>query len=141
VIDASYRTTIINGVPVVATPAEIDITTVDHLRAALMRATRNGHPVVVVDMTGTSFCDSAGIQSLAAACRRARSEGNELRLVLPPSGTVPRVFALTGVDRYLLCFADMEEALANPPWHAGIRPGQESRPPVKCGDERTRSSL
>lgn len=133
--DASYRSTVINGVPVVATPAEIDITTAPQLRAALLQATRDGHPVVVVDMTGTSFCDSAGIQSLTAACRRARSEGNELRLVLPASGTVPRVFALTGVDRYLSCFAAMEEALAKPPWHAG------TRPTVQCGDERTRSSL
>ena len=112
---ARYPDTVINGVPVVATPAEIDITTADQLRVALGHAVGNRCPVVVVDMTGTRFCDSAGLHTLTAAHMRAQGEGGELRLVIPASGTVPRVLALTGIDRFIACFASLEEALANAP--------------------------
>jgi anti-anti-sigma factor len=115
VTDASYPDTLINGVPVVTTPAEIDITTADQLRAALLHAAGNRHPVVVADMTGTRFCDSAALQALTAAYERARADGGELRLVTPAAGTVPRVLALTGIDRFIPCFASLEEALAKAP--------------------------
>ena len=109
--DVLYPGTVIKGVPVVAAPAEIDATTAHRLRAALLHAAADRHPVVVVDMTGTRFCDSAGLQTLLAAHRRAQGEGGELRLVVPAAGTVPRVLSLTGIDRFLPCFASLAEAL------------------------------
>ena len=138
--DASYPDTVISGVPVVATPAEIDITTAGQLDAALLHVTGKGHPVVVVDMTGTRFCDSAGLQVLTAASTRARAEGRELRLVVPAGGSVPRVFALTGVDRFVPCFAHLEEALAKPPGQTSRQPAA-SAPPAAGSDEQLRSSL
>lgn len=136
--DATYPDTVINGVPVLATPAEIDLTTADRLRAALLHATGNGYPVVV-DMTGTRFCDSAGLQALTAAHQRARAEGGELRLVLPAGGSVRRVFALTGADRFVPCFAHLEEALAKPPCSADMRPDRAC-PPAAGRAERLRVS-
>jgi anti-anti-sigma factor len=115
VTDVSYPDTVLNGVPVVATPAEIDITTADQLQAALLHATRNRHPVVVVDMTSTHFCDCAGVHTLVAAYKRARAEGSELRLVILADGAVQRVLALTGIDRVVPCFTHLEEALAKTP--------------------------
>src|SRR5689334_2320326 len=41
----------INGVPVVAAPAEIDVTTAGQLRTVLLRSVSRGHPAIVVDMT------------------------------------------------------------------------------------------
>jgi anti-sigma B factor antagonist len=140
VTDASYPDTLICGVPVVATPPEIDITSADQLGAALLHVTGKGHPVVVVDMSGTRFCDCAGLHVLAAASRRVRAEGGELRLVVPAGGSVPRVFALTGIGRYVPCFAHLEEALARPPSRAGRQP-VASAPPAAGSDERLRSSL
>lgn len=131
VTDASFPDTLVNGVPVVATPAEIDITTADQLRAAA----RNGHPVLVVDMTGTRFCDSAGLQALAAAYKRAHSEGSELRVVVPAGGAVPRVLALTGIDRFIPCFAHLQEALAKPACRADMQ-ATASAPPAAGGDAR-----
>ena len=117
--DDSYPDTVINGVPVVATPAEIDITTADHLRIALLNTIRDSHPVVVVDMTSASFCDSAGVQALVAAHKRAQGEGSELRLVIPVGGTVARIFTLTGIDSLVPCFTHLEQALASTPHGAG----------------------
>ena len=76
-----YTTEMIGGMPVVVAPAEIDIATADDLGTALLAATANGHTVIVVDMTGTRFRDSAGLRVLTAAHRRAVADGGELRLI------------------------------------------------------------
>lgn len=91
-------------------------------------------------MTGTRFCDSAGLQALTAACKRVRVEGGELRLVVPAGGSVPRVFALTGIDRYVPCFAHLQEALAKPPGQVGSQPVAPV-PSAAGTDERLGSAL
>ena len=75
--------TVIDGVPVVAAPAEIDITNADGLRAALIKAAAAGSGALVVDMTQTQFCDSSGMHALVAAHKSARAEGREVLLVIP----------------------------------------------------------
>ncbi|MGH3200750.1 MAG: STAS domain-containing protein [Streptosporangiaceae bacterium] len=120
--DVSYLVEIIAGVPVLATPAEIDITTADQLRLALLEATAYGHATVVVDMTRTRFCDSAGLSVLARAHKRALEEGRELRLVIPADGAVFRIFTLTRLDRFIPRFASLPEALPQTPAAALIGP-------------------
>lgn len=104
----------VNGVPVVSTPAEIDVTTADQLRAVLIEAANDEGPVIVVDMSRTQFCDSAGLNTVVRAHKRVVAEGRELRVVIAADGAVPRIFALTGMDRYLRCFASLEQALTQP---------------------------
>lgn len=103
-----------NGLPVVTAPAEIDVITAEKLRMVLLQAAENGHASIVVDLTGTRFCDSSGLSVLSTAHRRALDEGGELRLVLPANRTVARVLAITGVNRWIPCFNDLDEALAAP---------------------------
>ena len=102
---------VVEGVPVVAAPEEIDITNAEALRSALVTAAADGHGTLVVDMTGTQFCDSSGLHTLIAAHKRAEAEGREVLLVIP-STTVLRVFALTGMDRVIPNFTSLPEALA-----------------------------
>jgi anti-sigma B factor antagonist len=111
VTDIWYPATVIDGVPVVAAPAEIDITNADGLRSALFRAAAAGPGTLVVDMTQTQFCDSSGLHALVAAHRSARAEGREVLLVIP-AATVLRVFAITGMDQMIPNFASLAEALA-----------------------------
>lgn len=115
VADGGYVRTDVGGVPVVATPEEIDVTTGEQMRAALLEAASGAHPVVVVDMSKTLFCDSAGIHVLIRVQRHLVGEGRELRLVVSADGAVPRILSLTGLDRRLPCFASLEQALAAPP--------------------------
>lgn len=110
----------INGLPVVTVPAEVDVNTAEKLRKVLLEAAASGHATIVVDLTGTRFCHSSGLRALAAAHRRAVGEGGELRLVLPADGPVVRALALTTLDRVIPCFPGLDHALAAP------RPG---RPP------------
>jgi len=109
--DHTFPVEIVGGVPVVAAPEEIDITNADGLRSALLTAAANGHGTLVVDMTQTQFCDSSGLHTLIAAHRRAEADGRALLLVIP-STTVLRVFALTGMDRVIPNFTTLAEALA-----------------------------
>jgi anti-sigma B factor antagonist len=109
--DGRFPVEIVEGMPVVAAPEEIDITNAEALRAALLEAAVNGHDTLVVDMTRTQFCDSSGLHALIAAHRRAEAEGREVLLVIP-STTVLRVFALTGMDRVIPNFTTLPEALA-----------------------------
>jgi len=66
--------------------------------------------MVVVDMSRTRFCDSAGLNALVTAGRRARADGGEVRLVVVGEA-VARVVALTGVDRVIPIYASLEDAL------------------------------
>jgi anti-sigma B factor antagonist len=108
--DSSFPVEVVEGVPVVAPPEEIDITNAEALRSALLKAAANGNGTLVVDMSRTQFCDSSGLHTLLAAHKRAGAEGRELRLVIP-SPAVLRVFVLTGMDQVLPNFASLAEAL------------------------------
>ena len=108
--DVSSPSGVISAVPMVTAPEEIDITTAYRLRAALAAAV-SGHATVVVDMTRTHACDTAGLHVLVRAHRRALAQGGELRLVAP-SPDVRRLFAVTGLDRVIRHFASLDEALA-----------------------------
>jgi anti-sigma B factor antagonist len=126
----------INGVPVVTAPAEIDVTTAGQLRTVLLHAAARGQATVVVDMTGTRFCDSAGLTVLVRAHRRAAAEGGELRLVIAAGSVVARVFAITRLDLVIPLFGSLDEALAPRP-AAMIRP---LRPRQSAGRHLTRPS-
>jgi len=109
--DGRFPFEVVNGVPVVAAPEEIDITNAQELRAVLLEAAARGHGTLVADLTRTRFCDSSGLHTLLAAHKRAQAEGGELLLVIP-SPAVLRVFAITSVNRMIPTFTSLEEALA-----------------------------
>jgi anti-sigma B factor antagonist len=109
-----FSCTMIGGVPVVATPEEIDITRAGVLREVLLEATSRRRWAVVVDMSATLFCDSSGLHALLRAHKRALSEGHELRLVIPADGAVPRLMTLTGIDSIIPCYPSQAEALSRP---------------------------
>ena len=96
--DARFTVEVVRGVPVVAAPEEIDITNAEALRAALSTAAADGHGTLVVDMTRTRFCDSAGLHALIGAHRRARTEGRQVRLAVT-GPQVHRLIALAALDR------------------------------------------
>jgi anti-sigma B factor antagonist len=102
---------VVSGVPVVAAPEEIDITTAEGLRSALLEAAAHGHGTLVVDMTLTRFCDSSGIHTLLTAHHRAQAEGGELLLVIPAMAAL-RAFQITGVDRVIPTVTSLDQALA-----------------------------
>jgi len=117
---AGFPVATISGLPVVRGPAEIDMTNAGYLRAALLAAAGQGHVTTVVDLSETVFCDTAGLQVLVLAHRRAVAEGGELRLVVR-AVTLLRLFSITGVDHVIPNFATVDQAVSKLPAIA-IRP-------------------
>jgi len=105
----------INGAPVVEAPEEIDICNAEQLRIMLLEAASRGHATIVVDMTRTRFCDSSGFSVLVAAHQRALAEGGGLRLVIPDSSRVLRIFTVIGLGRFIPRFASLDQALPAAP--------------------------
>jgi anti-sigma B factor antagonist len=113
--EISFPVQVVEGVPVVTAPEEIDLANAAGLQAALLEAARAelaepGRALVVVDMSRTRFCDSTGLNALVAAARQARADGGEVRLVVVGEA-VARIVALTGVDRVIPIYASLEDAL------------------------------
>ena len=135
--DDSWSFRMAGGVPVVTAPAEIDATTAGQLRAMLAEWAARGHATLVVDLTGTRFCDSAGLTALVRAYQQALVDHGDLRVVLPARGSVPRVFTLTGLDQLIPHFTALEQALAEVP-DGRIRPrGPGSSPGMRSRAEGT----
>jgi anti-sigma B factor antagonist len=101
-------------VAVVRMPAEIDATIADDMREALLSVLSLGATAVVIDMTRTSFCDSAGVSALMRAHRRATASDARLR-VATRSSAVLRLFDLIGVTTAIDVYPDVAAALASLP--------------------------
>lgn len=127
---AEFPFQMIGRVPVVTAPAEIDITTSGELRAILFQWHSRGHTRVVLDLTGTEYCDMAGLRELLEAHQRAVANGGGLVLVTPAEGLFLRVLTITGVDGVIPHFGTVEQALARVPAAAGPRRRGPAREPA-----------
>jgi len=97
---------------IVEFPAEIDVNNAGRIRALLMSLVEeSGAQLVIVDMAGTTFCDSAGVTALATAHRKAAAQGAEMKVVAA-TAPVLRIFELTGLDQVLGVFPSMQAALS-----------------------------
>ena len=100
-----------NGYAVAVQPAEIDVTNASVVSDTLLALLNRGAPGVVADMTGTRFCDLAGMRAIVRAHRRA--EAVDVRLgVVVPHPAARRVFTLTGMDELIRFLPSLEVALA-----------------------------
>ena len=97
---------------VAAVPAEIDAANADKIRQELLSAVSLGAAVVVIDMSGTTFCDSAGVHAIIAAYKQAAAVDTQLRLVAP---AVMRILRLVGVDQLVPLYPTLQAALAGAP--------------------------
>jgi anti-anti-sigma factor len=95
-------------------PREIDLTNAENVGDRLVKLALSGPAVevVVADLSGTRFCDSAGVRNLLLAHRRAAESGVELRLAAA-SEPVLRVLELVGVDQLVRVYPDVPTALAD----------------------------
>src|SRR5580700_7008768 len=108
----------VNGVPVIRPDDEVDATNADDLRSAILAATGTGSELLVIDMSGTAFCDSTGLNVLVRAHKRLEEGGGQLRLVAREA-TLLRIFQVTGMDSMFAMFGSLAEALAAPRVPAG----------------------
>ena len=93
---------------VIRMPAEIDAAIADETRQALLAAVIPGTAILVIDMSRTTFCDSAGLKAIIAAHARAAETGTQLRLV---ATAVLRIITIVGIDQLIPIYPTLEAAL------------------------------
>lgn len=108
--DREYMIHWVGSQAVITMPAEVDATNADQVRKALLSAARPEVPVLVIDMTRTTFCDSAGVHAVITAYRQAAETGTQLRLA---ATTVQRIFTVIGADQLMPIYPALEAALAD----------------------------
>jgi anti-anti-sigma factor len=104
----------LGGTVVVRLPAEVDLTVADRLREGLLAVLNQGAGALIVDMTSTTFCDSAAVHALTRAARRAAAGGAEIRLAAC-TAPVLRIFALLGIDRVVGVHPSVPDAMGSLP--------------------------
>ena len=91
---------------------EVDLTNATYIGEELTRAVPNDAVVLVIDLSGTRYLDSAAIELLFDLARKLGRRRQDLRLALPKSSPLRRVLMLTDVDSAARIHETVEEALA-----------------------------
>jgi len=89
---------------------EVDMSNADRLLDELM-AHVGSAPWLVIDLTGCSYLDSAGLRAIARVDLRCRDVGAGLRLVVDPAGAIDRVLTMTGMSEVLTVDRSLADAL------------------------------
>ncbi|MCA2228824.1 STAS domain-containing protein [Nonomuraea aurantiaca] len=76
---------------------ELDLATREAVRERLLRALQHSTSMLILDLSGVSFCDAAGLSVLVGVQRQARSLDIALGLAAPRPH-VAKVLRLTGLD-------------------------------------------
>lgn len=84
------------GTATVALRGEVDIQTVDQVRAVLGEALASGPQEIVVDLTALTFIDSTGLGALIFGFQRSRDAGVRFRLA-HASPPVRQILVLSGL--------------------------------------------
>jgi anti-sigma B factor antagonist len=99
---------------VVKAAGEVDLTNAEGFRDALLSALNAGALGLVVDLTATTFLDSAGVTALVRASRRATASEATMRLAVT-APAVLRVLNLVGIDRLIEVHPSVTAAMASLP--------------------------
>jgi anti-anti-sigma factor len=114
VSDDRFAATWSGRTAVVTAAGEIDLTNANSLRDTLLSTLNAGALGLVVDLTATTFIDSAGVSALVRASRRAAATEATMRLAVT-APAVLRVLDLVGINRLIEVHPSVAEAVASLP--------------------------
>ena len=109
-VDVQFRW--IGEQAVVTMPTEIDAVNASAVHEALLAEDSYGAAVLIIDMSKTTFCDSAGVQVIIDTYNRATAARTRLRLV---ATAVSRILTLVGIDQLMPLSSTLDDALADGP--------------------------
>jgi anti-anti-sigma factor len=99
---------------VVSLPGEISYYTAPQVHDELLVALEPGVTTVILDLTLTTFFDSAGLAKITVARQLATAYHIDLRVVVPPSSPLAGFFGSSGLDRVLAIYPTLRGALTAP---------------------------
>ena len=100
-------------VPAAAVHGEIDASNVAEVGVALRDLVSNRSDRLIVDLTPTTYLDSAGINLLFALGEEMRSRQQRLALVVADPSPIARMITLTGLDQALPVHRTLPDALGD----------------------------
>ena len=100
------------GTVVAVVDGEVDTASVGEVALKLRRIAENKLHRVVIDLTGVSYLDSAGINLLYAVGSDVGARQQQLHLVVGPGSPIERMLQIVGADRAFPVHASLDEALA-----------------------------
>jgi anti-sigma B factor antagonist len=107
------------GIEIVRMPAELDLATSEGVAeqgyAAIARLAR----LVLLDLTGLSFCDARGLSAFVRIANQADAAGCGFALIAPRP-PVAKILRISGLDRRLAVFATIDDARALRTAAAGV---------------------
>jgi anti-sigma B factor antagonist len=87
----------LGALPVVRIRGEVDISNAQELLSMIERSVSDAVSGLVVDLTHTTYLDSAAVELLFRLAERMRSRRLELRLLVPTEAPIRAVLELTGL--------------------------------------------
>ena len=91
---------------------EVDASNSEIVAAHLRELLVNRSVGLIVDLTPTTYIDSAGINMLFVLGDELRTRQQELHLVVGPTTPIARMLAVTGLDRTYRTHANLADALS-----------------------------
>ena len=107
------------GIEIVSMPAELDLTTSEGVVALGCAAIARLARLVLLDLTGLSFCDARGLSAFVRIANQADAAGCGFGLVAPRP-PVAKILRISGLDSRMPVFATIDDALALRTATAGV---------------------
>lgn len=98
-------------VPVAEIKGEVDMSNAAELALAMQRAVEQKASGLVIDLSGTSYLDSAGLHFIFDLGKRLRDRGQRLVLVVPEESALNRLLNLVKVDSLAPMTRAVDDAL------------------------------
>jgi anti-anti-sigma factor len=98
------------GFTIARLAGEIDIATTPALRERLLSVPGPDVRLLIIDLSGVSYCDVSGLAVLIGAQRRARGLGITVRLAAPRP-QMARLLRVTGLESHFTICATLDDAL------------------------------
>lgn len=117
----------------VSLPGEVSYYSAVQVREELTAALEPGVTTVILDLTLTTFFDSAGLGEIETARRLAIAYHIDLRVIVPEPSPLAGFFASSGLDRVLAIYPTLRAALTAP-----RAPGADTRSALSPSVRRAR---
>jgi anti-anti-sigma factor len=99
------------GIEIVSMPAELDLTTSEGVAAQGCAAIARLARLLLLDLTGLSFCDARGLSAFVRIANQADAAGCGFGLIAPRP-PVAKLLRISGLDSRMPVFATVDDALA-----------------------------
>ena len=101
-----------DDVVVARVDGEIDRSNAEDIAGALFGAVPNIALGLVLDLSATTYIDSAGVHLLFGMASRLRRRQQQLHAVVPPGAHIARVLSVVALDRTVPLHATVDDAVA-----------------------------